>query len=96
MTATVDAATCGTDPLWERYVGSTGGQLWLSHEYMPVENIYDPIGNTTNGRWDYGPFLIPPAIPKNLTLPSPTITPEAFTDNMVVNGTRLPLRGSPA
>ena len=89
LTAT-NATTCGTDPLWERYVGLSGGQLWHSHEYMPVENIYDPTGNTTNGRWDYGPFLIPPAIPKNLTLPSPTITPEGLMDTMVVNGTPFP------
>lgn len=85
-----NSTQCGTDPLWEKYVASTGGQLWMSHEYMPVENIYDPLGNTTNGRWDYGPFLIPPMIPTNLVLPSPTLTPEALGDTMIVNGTAFP------
>jgi FtsP/CotA-like multicopper oxidase with cupredoxin domain len=87
---TVTDTSCGTDPLWQIYVGSKGGQLWLGHEYMPVENIYDPTGNTTNGRWDYGPFMIPPMIPTNLVLPSPTTIPEAFGDTMLVNGTAFP------
>ncbi len=34
--------------------------------------------------------MIPPAIPKYLTLPSPSITPEAFMDTAVVNGTAFP------
>ena len=82
--------SCGTDPLWYKYVGSTGGQLWMGHEYMPVENIYDPTGNTTNGRWDYAPFMIPPMMPNILTLPSPTTIPEAYGDTMLVNGTAFP------
>jgi len=86
----VSDSRCGTDPLWYKYVGSKGGQLWMPHEYMPVENIYDPTGNLTNGRWDYGPFLIPPMMPTNLVLPSPTITPEALLDTMIVNGTAFP------
>jgi FtsP/CotA-like multicopper oxidase with cupredoxin domain len=93
LTKTDDS--CGTDPLWEKYVGTTGGQLWMSHEYMPVENIYDPSGETTNGRWDYGPMMIPPIIPTNLTLPSPTITPENFQDTAIVNGTAFPYVGLP-
>ena len=57
---------------------------------MPVENFFDPRGFTDTGRWDYGAFMIPPVIPKMLTLPSPSITPEAFNDTMVVNGTAFP------
>ena len=104
--------TSEVDPLWATYVGTTGGQLWVSHEYLPVENIFDttggsanpvslggnfwPAGNTTNGRWDYGPFMIPPMVPQtSLTLPSPTITPEAFGDTMVVNGTAFPYLSLP-
>ncbi|MFI5294021.1 MAG: multicopper oxidase domain-containing protein [Thermodesulfovibrionales bacterium] len=91
--------TADTDPLWfapptamSRYPGPTvgGGNLWMSHEYMPVENIFDPTGNMTNGRWDYGPFMIPPMAPLFLTLPSPTTTPESFGDTAVVNGTAFP------
>jgi FtsP/CotA-like multicopper oxidase with cupredoxin domain len=87
--------TKATDPLWYYYATPTtttvaAGNFWIGHEYLPIENIYDPTGNTWNGRWDYAPFLNPPAIPTNLTLPSPTIIPEAFQDTAVVNGTAFP------
>jgi len=99
--------TSEADPLWASYVGTTGGNFWVSHEYMPVENIFDTVGgavadpgtggtfawsagNTTNGRWDYAPFMIPPMMPTNLTLPSPTITPESFGDTVMVNGQVFP------
>jgi FtsP/CotA-like multicopper oxidase with cupredoxin domain len=88
--------TLTNDPNW--YAVTTfpsgvypgGGSLWVGHEYMPIENIFDPTGNTPFGRWDYAPFLIPPAVPKNLTLPTPSIIPEAFGDTAVVNGTAFP------
>ena len=57
---------------------------------MPIENPFDPTGNTPNGRWDYSAFMIPPALPTNLTLPSPTLIPETFADTMMVNGTAFP------
>lgn len=89
--------TLVTDPLWAYYtppydgiVGSPAGSLWIGHEYLPVENPYDPSGNTWNGRWDYAPFMIPPMLPQNLTLPSPTLIPEGFQDTAVVNGTAFP------
>ncbi len=84
--------TLTTDPLWAFYVvpAMGGGSLWTPHEYMPIENIFDPTGNTPNGRWDYAPFMNPPMVPQNLTLPSPTIVPEAFQDTAVVNGTAFP------
>ena len=86
----ISDTSCGTDPLWYKYVGSTGGQFWMGHEYMPVENIYDPTGNATNGRWDYAPFMIPPMLPPQLTLPSPSTIPESFNDTMTVNGAAFP------
>jgi FtsP/CotA-like multicopper oxidase with cupredoxin domain len=101
--------TADADPLWATYAGTPGGSLWISHEYMPVENIFDtvggvypdgstwPAGNTTNGRWDYGPFLIPPMVPTtSLILPSPTMTPESFGDTAIVNGTAFPYISLPA
>ena len=90
--------TLAVDPLWywPGYgTNATGGNLWNPHEYMPIENIFDPSGATPNGRWDYGAFMLPPAIPKNLTLPSPSITPEAFMDTAVVNGTAFPFVNLP-
>jgi FtsP/CotA-like multicopper oxidase with cupredoxin domain len=83
-------ATLTNDPLWAYYAGTTGGNLWLPHEYLPIENPNDPTGSTWDGRWDYSAFMIPPALPTNLTLPSPTIVPEVFADTMLVNGTAYP------
>ena len=57
---------------------------------MPNENIYDPTGFNVMGRWDYGPWMIPPMLALNNTLPSPTIIPEAFMDTAIVNGTAFP------
>ncbi len=98
--ATPIPSTAAVDPRWYS-VGATGvwatgttppagGKLWLPHEYMPNENIYDPSGALPFGRWDYGPWLNPAAVVLNSTLPSPTITPEAFMDTMLVNGTAYP------
>ena len=89
-TATL-ADPLSTDPLWTTYVAATtGGDFWLGHEYLPNENIYDPSGFNVMGRWDYGPWMIPPMVVLNNTLPSPTIIPEAFMDTMIVNGTPFP------
>ena len=86
-------------------VGTGLGNLWFPHEYMPIENIFatapDPVhgapaGNTPYGRWDYGPFLIPATIPNNLTLPTPSIIPEAFGDTALVNGCAYPHLDLPA
>jgi FtsP/CotA-like multicopper oxidase with cupredoxin domain len=80
------------DPLWKSYVtsGLVGGNLWLPHEYMPNENPFDPRGYNDFGRWDYGPWMLPPMAVQNTELPSPTIIPEAYMDTMLVNGTALP------
>jgi FtsP/CotA-like multicopper oxidase with cupredoxin domain len=85
--------TFTTDPLWYTYLPgttTTGGDFWLPHEYLPNENIYDPAGFNVMGRWDYGPWMIPPMVVLDNTLPSPTIIPEAFMDTMIVNGTPFP------
>ncbi|MBI3843808.1 MAG: fibronectin type III domain-containing protein [Planctomycetes bacterium] len=79
--------TTVTDPLWR---WSTGGNFWFPHEYMPNEDIFDPSGFNPKGRWDYGPFMIPPMLVQNNTLPSPTIIPEAFMDTPIVNGCAYP------
>jgi len=87
----VTSPTATTDPLWTAYVaGTTGGDFWFPHEYLPNENIYDPRGFNDMGRWDYGPWMIPPMVVLDNILPSPTIIPEAFMDTMIVNGTAFP------
>ncbi len=80
------------DPLWKSYVpgGIVGGNLWFPHEYMPNENPFDPRGYIDMGRWDYGPWMLPPMVVQNTELPSPTAVPEAFMDTMIVNGTAFP------
>ena len=88
---TPTSPTATVDPLWPIYVpNAVGGDFWLGHEYLPNENIYDPSGFNDMGRWDYGPWMIPPMVVLNNELPSPTIIPEAFQDTMVVNGTAFP------
>ncbi|MFB3894052.1 MAG: multicopper oxidase domain-containing protein [Phycisphaerae bacterium] len=92
-TYTPSPYTSVTDPNWYKPgygTNAPGGNLWMSHEYMPIENIFDPNGVTPNGRWDYAPFMIPPLVPLTLSLPSPCITPETFCDTMTVNGTAFP------
>ncbi|MFB3879681.1 MAG: hypothetical protein ACE149_00385 [Armatimonadota bacterium] len=83
--------TADLDPLWYTHIpASQGGDLWFPHEYIPNENLYDPTGFWYQGRWDYGPWIMPPMFPLNDTLPSPSHVPEAFMDTMVVNGTAFP------
>jgi FtsP/CotA-like multicopper oxidase with cupredoxin domain len=89
-TAVADARGAATDPLWATYVGTPGGNLWMPHEYMPNENIYDPSGFNMMGRWDYGPWVNPAMIPMAYTLPSPCIIPETYGDTPVVNGCAYP------
>ena len=91
--ATPTAKTIDVDPRWDNVllpVTTTGGDFWFPHEYMPNENTFDPSGFNVMGRWDYGPFLIPPVPALNSVLPSPSIVPEAFMDTMIVNGTPYP------
>ena len=87
---TPTAQTLLTDPLWSKYAGTTGGNLWFPHEYMPNENIFDQSGALAWGRWDYGPWLNPPTPVINTTLPSPSHVPESYADTMIVNGTAFP------
>jgi FtsP/CotA-like multicopper oxidase with cupredoxin domain len=89
--------TLTTDPLWAFWAGRGtnhldrgGGNLWFPHEYYPIENMFDPTGNTPMGRFDYAPFMNPPMTPMNIVLPSPSIVPETFVDTAVVNGTAFP------
>ena len=102
--ATPTPYTAVVDPLWPTYVavpgkplGATkGGNLWIPHEYVVNENIYDPTGITVMGRWDYGPWMNPPMTVMNNVLPTPTITPESFMDTVTVNGCAFPTVTLPA
>lgn len=80
------------DALWDTTNWGQPGDLWLPHVYEP--NQTDPtlggIGMNPKGRWDYGPWLWPPAVATYSTLPQPSIAPEAFMDTPVINGTAYP------
>ncbi len=94
---TPTSATSVVDPLWNKHIsGSAEGDLWFPHEYLPNENLFDGTGFWPMGRWDYGPWILPPMFPTNDTLPSPSHVPEAFLDTMVVNGTAYPYVELPA
>ncbi|WP_146182807.1 choice-of-anchor D domain-containing protein [Limnohabitans sp. Jir72] len=98
-------ATKDSDPLWFKHVNnSQHGDLWLPHEYLPNEDPfntwYDPATNSyganPKGRWDYAPWMNPPAVPMNDVLPSPTAIPETYGDTMLVNGTAFPYMELPS
>lgn len=90
-----------SDPLWKVHVagaaGSSdqGGRFWFPHEYLPNENIYDPLGYNVKGRWDYAPMMNPPMPALVDILPSPTVIPEAYGDTLIVNGIAFPYLAVP-
>ena len=88
---TPTALTSLVDPLWYTYLpGTIGGNFWFPHEYMPNEDIFADSGSNPLGRWDYGPWMIPPMPALMDTLPSATIIPEAYGDTLVINGAAFP------
>jgi FtsP/CotA-like multicopper oxidase with cupredoxin domain/putative cell wall-binding protein len=92
------------DPTWDPVKYGGFGQLWFPHVYMPNQNPSDPNGVNAMGRWDYGPWFWPPMDPSTLLgkpveispgvfapgTPNPSLTPEAFMDTPLVNGTAYP------
>jgi FtsP/CotA-like multicopper oxidase with cupredoxin domain len=86
------------DAKWTNSAWGVPGDLWYPHVYEPNQNPNSLDGANPYGRWDYGPWFWPPvALSTNYsTLPSATaasnvsLTPEAFMDTPVVNGTAYP------
>ncbi|MFZ2447059.1 MAG: hypothetical protein WAW37_11930 [Syntrophobacteraceae bacterium] len=89
LTAKPAQFTTATDPLWDLLNWGAGGSLWFPHVYQPNQMPADGAFNLL-GRWDYGPWMGPPVMVKNNTLPHPSAVPEAFMDTPVVNGTAYP------
>ena len=93
------AQLAATDPMWQ--VGQTNygwggeGDLWFPNVYTPNQDPYGVNPNTgldgmnPVGRWDYGPWIWPPALAA-FPLPWPSHVMEAFMDTPVVNGTAYP------
>jgi FtsP/CotA-like multicopper oxidase with cupredoxin domain len=86
------------DPTWDIANWGGMGNLWFPHVYMPNQNPADLSGANAMGRWDYGPWFWPPvttlthgALPNgDPGTPNPSLTPEAFLDTPLVNGTPYP------
>ncbi len=57
------------DPTWPFALNTSRSDLWFPHVYMPNQNMPTPNGTAIAaalnvnpmGRWDYGPWMFPPA-----------------------------------
>ncbi len=84
------------DAKWNTAKWGGWGNLWFPHVYEINQWPGNPDGSGTNpfGRWDYGPYTWPifqiPAAKMGVYTANDSIVPEAFHDNMVVNGTAYP------
>ena len=80
------------DSKWDITQWGAYGDLWFPHVYEANQDPYSPDGANPFGRWDYGPWFWPPVNidPANAVLPDPSVTPEAFMDTPLVNGTAYP------
>lgn len=101
-TTAIQTATADVDPNWTTACGSAGfpaacpateGSLWFPHVYQP--NQLQLGGISPVGRWDFGPWVGPPALIFNDTLPAVSAVPEAFMDTIVVNGEAYPFMEVP-
>lgn len=84
------------DTKWDTTKWGGYGNLWFPHVYETNEWPTNPDGSTWNifGRWDYGPwasdgFTVGPGF-ENIYQSATSITPEAFGDTPLVNGTAYP------
>ena len=80
------------DSKWDTSKWGQYGDLWFPHVYEANQDPNSPDGANPFGRWDYGPWFWPPVLvdEAHSVLPEPTITPEAFMDTAIVNGTAYP------
>jgi len=80
----------GQDTLWNIATWGGEGNLWFPHVYEKNQDLAAATGLNPAGRWDYGPYVWPPSPVTNPTLPPVSLTPEAFMDTPIVNGTAYP------
>lgn len=62
------------DPTWDTSRWGGYGNLWYHHVYMPAQNPGDPSGMSAFGRWMYGPWFWPPAMPPHGPIANPYYT----------------------
>ncbi len=58
------------DPTWDVFKWGGFGNLWFPHVYTPNQNPADLSGANGFGRWDWGPWFLPPQNPASLLLPA--------------------------
>ncbi len=49
-----------TDPTWNSALYGGAGNFWFPHVYMTNQDPNDPLNMNAFGRWDYGPWFVPP------------------------------------
>lgn len=80
---------CGTDANnGRRSCPTAEGNLYFPHVYLPNQAAQG--GLNAMGRWDFAPWMGPPAFIFNSVLPNVSAVPESFMDTMVVNGSAFP------
>ena len=90
LTPTNTAATCGSDPLWYKYVGAPAATSGCRTSICRLKTSTTLRETRRTADGTIPAFMIPPMWPQNLTLPSPTSVPESFGDTAIVNGTAFP------
>jgi spore coat protein A, manganese oxidase len=70
------------------YIWGKVGDLWYPYLYETAQS--SPTTDNPTGRWNYGPFVQPPAQGVITPLPIPAEIPEYFSDTIVVNGAAWP------
>ena len=82
------------DAHWDTVAWGQPGDLWFPHVYEKNQDPNSIDGTNPVGRWDFGP-LFWPIFPALDPLPTgahgdASVTPEAFFDTPVINGTAYP------
>ncbi len=79
------------DPTWPFTVNASRSDLWWPHVYMPNQNpAFGPQGVNQMGRWDYGPWSVPPANASMGPVANPLFNPNAPWENSMNPGTPNP------
>jgi len=75
------------DPTWDYSRWGSYGDFWYHHVYMTAQNPGDPSGMSGYGRWMYGPWFWPPAVPPHGPINNPYYNKDpatGFTTDLAV------------
>jgi FtsP/CotA-like multicopper oxidase with cupredoxin domain len=74
------------DPTWDSARWGGLGSLWTPHVMMPAQNPGDSSGQSSFGRWMYGPWFWPPASPKYGPIANPYYDPNCDSNIILPDG----------